>query len=145
MPTVRDILATKGSQIFSIGPQATVLQATQLMNQHKVGALVVMHEEQVVGMFTERDVLRRVVAEQRLPADVTLADVMTSEVICCEPDMDLDDASTIMQQRRIRHLPICDNDGNLLGMISIGDLNALHASHQEQTIHFLNDYIYGRA
>ncbi|MCC7349195.1 MAG: CBS domain-containing protein [Phycisphaerales bacterium] len=145
MPTVRDILATKGSQIFSIGPQATVLQATQLMNQHKVGALVVMHQDQVVGMFTERDVLRRVVAEQIRPAEVNLSEVMTSDVICCDPNMDLDDVSTIMQQRRIRHLPVCDDDGALLGMISIGDINACHASHQEQTIHFLNDYIYGRS
>lgn len=145
MPTVRDILAAKGSRIFSIGPESTVLAATMLMNQHKVGALVVMHQEQVVGMFTERDVLRRVVAEQRPAAEVSVAEVMTSDVICCEPDMDLDDASTIMQQRRIRHLPVCDEDGGLMGMVSIGDLNACHASHQQQTIHFLNDYIYGRA
>lgn len=144
MPTVRDILAAKGSQVFSIGPEASVLQATRQMNQHKVGALVVMHQQQVVGIFTERDVLRRVVAEQRSPSDVNVADVMTSEVICCEPDRDLDDASTIMQQRRIRHLPVCDEDGGLIGLISIGDLNACHASHQQQTIHFLNDYIYGR-
>jgi len=145
MPTVRDILAAKGAQIFSIGPEATVLAATRHMNQHKVGALVVMHEGQVVGMFTERDVLRRVVAEQRPAAEVSVAEVMTADVICCEPDMDLDDASTIMQQRRIRHLPVCDEDGGLMGMVSIGDLNACHASHQQQTIHFLNDYIYGRA
>ncbi len=144
MPTVRDILSSKGSQIFSIGPEATVLEATRQMNQHKVGALVVMHDQQVVGIFTERDVLRRVVAEQRPPAEVTVAEAMTTDVICCEPDIDLDDASTILQQRRIRHLPVCDDDGGLMGIVSIGDINACHASQQQQTIHFLNDYIYGR-
>jgi len=144
MPTVRDILSSKGSQIFSIGPDASVLEATRQMNQHKVGALVVMLDQQVVGIFTERDVLRRVVAEQRPAAEVTVAEAMTTDVICCEPDIDLDDASTIMQQRRIRHLPVCDEEGGLMGMVSIGDLNACHASHQQQTIHFLNDYIYGR-
>lgn len=144
MPTVQEVLLAKGSEIYTVRPEATVLEATKRMNQHKIGALVVMQDNQVVGMFTERDVLHRVVAEQRNPADVSVADVMTTEVICAEPETDLDDAANIMKTRRIRHLPVCDCNGNLLGMISIGDLNAQYASTQEQTIHFLSDYIYGR-
>jgi CBS-domain-containing membrane protein len=70
---------------------------------------------------------------------------MSSNVICVGPTTDIDEISAIMQQRRIRHLPVCDQDRDLLGMISIGDLNAFHASNQEAHIHFLSEYIYGRA
>ena len=144
MPMVQDILSSKGSHVHSISPNSTVLDAVQKMNQHKIGALVVMQDGRVVGMFTERDVLRRVVGEQRNSATVTVGEVMTNEVICIGADADLDDVSTVMKNRRIRHLPVCDDDGRLLGMISIGDLNAFNATHQEATIHFLNEYIYGR-
>jgi CBS domain-containing protein len=115
------------------------------MNQHKLGALVVTVEDQLVGMFTERDVLRRVVGELRNPAEVKVAEVMTDHVICCSPDMDIEELSAIMKDKRIRHLPVCDTDGRLKGMISIGDLNAFYVNQQEAQIHSLSDYIYGRA
>lgn len=144
MPTVQDILGSKGGAVHSIHPGATVLDAVQKMNDHQLGALVVMEEDRVVGMFTERDVLRRIVGQELNPRRIAVADVMTREVICVPPHTDLDDVSAIMKQRRIRHLPVCDDDGRLHGMISIGDVNACHASSQEATITFLNDYIYGR-
>jgi CBS domain-containing protein len=96
-------------------------------------------------MFTERDVLRRVVGEMRNPAETKIGEVMTNEVVCCGAEADLDEVSAIMQARRIRHVPVCDRDGKLLGMISIGDVNAYHVTNQEATITFLNEYIYGRA
>jgi CBS domain-containing protein len=145
MPSVQDILLAKGGQVHSISPGATVLEAIRKMNHYKIGALVVMEDAQVVGMFTERDILRRVAGEERSVAEVLVGEVMTSEVICCKPDADLDEVSTIMKTHRVRHVPVCDDLGRLHGMISIGDVNAVHASHQEQTIHFLNEYIYGRA
>jgi CBS domain-containing protein len=144
MPTVKDVLALKGESLFTIGSQADVLEATRKMNQHKVGALVVMDGGRVVGIFTERDVLRRVVAEERQPREVKVADVMTADVICCAMEDDLDDVSAIMKTRRIRHVPVCESDGSLHGIISIGDVNAQYASHAEQHIHFLNEYLYGR-
>ncbi len=145
MPTVQDILSTKGRVVFSTDPGASVLEAVQKMNEHKLGALIVIDANQIVGIFTERDVLRRVVGEERSPRKTCVGEVMTSEIICCPPETDLDEVSAIMQQRRIRHLPVCDGDGRLHGMVSIGDINAFHASNQEATIHFLSDYIYGRA
>ena len=145
MPTVADIISKKGSMVHSTSPAATVLEATNKMNQHKLGALVVMADGAVVGMFTERDVLRRVVGEQRNPATTTVAEVMTGEVICCAPQTDMDDVSAIMQQKRVRHVPVCTDDGKLVGLISIGDVNAYHVVHQEATIEYLNEYIYGRA
>jgi CBS domain-containing protein len=144
MPTVRDVLAVKGQSLQTIDSRATVLEATRKMNQHKIGALVVMEEDRVAGMFTERDVLTRVIAEELPPAAVQVGMVMTREVICCALDDDLDEVSAIMKSRRVRHVPVCDCEGSLLGMISIGDVNAQYASNAEQTIHFLNDYIYGR-
>lgn len=145
MPTVIDLLATKGTEIHSISPAATAMEAIRKMNQHQVGALIVMQDGQVVGMFTERDVLRRVLDAERRPQDITVAEVMTTDVICCPPDTDVEDASQIMKDRRVRHLPVCSADGRLHGIVSIGDLNAFYASHQQQTIHYLQDYIYGRA
>jgi CBS domain-containing protein len=145
MPTVLDILAHKGDSVFSTYPDSSVLDAVQKMNEHQLGALVVMDDDHVAGMFTERDVLRRIVGEGRDPQRTKVKDVMTREVICCEPQADLEDVSTIMQQRRVRHLPICDGDGRLHGLISIGDVNAVYASQQEAQIMFLNEYVYGRA
>src|SRR5688500_2298796 len=145
MPTVQDVLSAKGpSRIESIGPEATVLQAIQQMNEHKIGALLVMNDDQVVGLFTERDVLRRVVAQERSPRELTVGSVMTEDVICVGPGTDLDEVSAIMKTRKIRHVPVCGDDGKVHGMISIGDVNACHASNQESQIHFLSEYIYGR-
>lgn len=145
MPTAQDILATKGNAVYSTPPHATVLDAVQKMNQHKLGALVVLDGSRLVGMFTERDVLRRVVNEERNPRKTLVGEVMTSEIIICSPDTDLDEVSNIMKQRRVRHLPVCDESGHLHGVISIGDVNATFASHQEAQIVFLNEYLFGRA
>jgi CBS domain-containing protein len=95
-------------------------------------------------MFTERDVLKRVVGEQRDPVRTTVGEVMSSEVVCCSPDTPLEEAGAAMKNRRIRHLPVVDDEGHLRGMVSIGDLNAFQSASQEQTIFFLPEYLYGR-
>ena len=146
MPSVMDILADKGTDVFTISPTATVLEATHAMNDQKIGALVVKDSSgRVMGIFTERDVLRRVIAEEKSPNNVRVGEVMTRDVVCCPPETDIDDASRIMRDRKVRHLPVCDGDGSLMGLVSIGDLNAYHASSQEAQIHFLSEYVYGRA
>ena len=81
MATIKDLLDRKGSQVLSISKDATVLQAALLMNQHKIGSLIVMSGDTIAGMFTERDVLRRVVGERRDPAVTTVEEVMTTEVV----------------------------------------------------------------
>jgi CBS domain-containing protein len=144
MATVRDILAKKGPQVWSIGGEASVLEAARFMTEHKIGALPVLDEERIVGMFSERDILQRVVAEGRDPTQTTVGDVMTVEVACCTPDTSLEEARGAIKNRRIRHLPVVDGDERLLGLISIGDLNAYQVAHQEQTIFLLNEYLYGR-
>ncbi len=144
MATVRDILAKKGRQVWSIGGEATVLEAARFMTERKIGALLVLDGEHIAGMFSERDILQRVVAEGRDPAHTTVRDVMTVEVACCTPDTSLEEARGAMKNRRIRHLPVVDGDERLLGLISIGDLNAFQVADQEQTIFLLNEYLYGR-
>lgn len=144
MPTAKDLLTGKGFEVHSISSHTTVLDAIHEMNTRQIGCLIVMHEGSVVGVFTERDVLRRVIAEKLSPGDTTVGQVMTSEVACCGPDTDIDDVSAILKERRIRHLPVCTDDGDLMGVISIGDVNAFHASNQASEIMFLHDYVFGR-
>jgi CBS domain-containing protein len=145
MGTVREILAHKGPEVLTIPRDASVLDAALLMNQHRVGSVVVTQDSRIAGIFTERDILRRIVGERRDPAATRIAEVMTTEVFCCTPETTLEEARGAMKHRRIRHLPVADGDGRLIGLISIGDLNAQQATSQEQTIHLLHEYLYGRA
>jgi CBS domain-containing protein len=145
MTMVRDILAKKGSHVWSLGPQATVLEAARFMAENRIGAVLVLDGERLVGMFSERDILQRVVAEGRDPSRSTVGEVMTTEVACCTPDTSIEEARGAMKNRRIRHLPVIDGNERLLGVISIGDLNAFQVAHQEQTIFLMSEYLYGRA
>jgi CBS domain-containing protein len=144
MGTIREILARKGTQVWSVGKDATVLDAALIMNEHRIGALVVLEEGRVIGMFSERDVLQRVVAAERDPALTRVAEVMTQEIVCGTLETSIEEVRGAMKNRRIRHLPLVDGDRKLLGLISIGDLNAHEATSQEQTIHLLQEYLYGR-
>jgi signal-transduction protein with cAMP-binding, CBS, and nucleotidyltransferase domain len=144
MCTIREILMNKDRWVASIGPQASALEAAVLMNRHKIGSLMVMEGETVVGIITERDLLQRVLVEQRDPSKTPVEEVMTTEVLCCQLHTTIDEARFVMKNRRVRHLPVVDEDG-LHGLISIGDLNAYDAHSQEVTIHVLTEYIHGRA
>jgi CBS domain-containing protein len=145
MATVRDLLARKGPHVHTICPAASVLEAALLMNEHKIGSLVVIDDDRVVGIFTERDVLQRVVGEEREAAKTSVGDVMTTEVVCCTLETTIAEARGAMKNRRVRHLPLVDGEQRLLGLISIGDLNAYETTDHEQTIYLLQEYIYGRA
>lgn len=145
MGAVREILQQKQARSLQCTrPDETVLTATQRMNEFSIGALLVMDQGRLVGIFTERDVLRRVVAAELAPAAVHVAEVMTTSIACCTPDSSVDDARNIFRQHRIRHLPVVNSQGEVQGLISIGDLNAYDAIHQEVTIHFLHEYLHGR-
>ena len=143
MATVQDILSRKGRHVNTIDPHASVYAAAVLMNEHKIGSLLVLDGERLVGIFTERDILRRVVAAQRDPSATAVGDVMTADVACCRPDTSVEEARGLMKDLRVRHLPVLDDDGAVVGMLSIGDLNAFQVDDQEQTIHQLQGYIQG--
>jgi CBS domain-containing protein len=144
MAQVRELLDRKGAHVLTISPSASVLQAALLMNEHRVGSLVVVEDGRVAGMFTERDVLQRVVAGRRDPESTRVSEVMTAAVVVCAPDTTVDEVRGVMRDRRIRHLPVVDAEGRLLGLISIGDLNAQLQAAQEQTVVMLTEYIQGR-
>jgi CBS domain-containing protein len=144
MPHVGEILERKGQAIHAVGPHATVMDAVTLMNEHKIGALVVQEAGEVRGIFTERDLMRRVVGEGLDPRRTAVASVMTTDVVCCGESTTIDEARTILRNRRIRHLPVVDDRRRLRGLVSIGDLNAWMLDGQQATIHYLHEYIYGR-
>ncbi len=147
MALVSDILTIKGSKVYTITPDATVYEAVARMNQHKLGALVVVNREdpsESIGIFTERDVMRRVVGQLRYADLVVVGEVMTRDMVTCSPNLPIDEAAQVMLEQRIRHLPVIDEHSRLCGMLSIGDVNAWHVSRANATIVELNDYICGR-
>ncbi|MGE3108198.1 MAG: CBS domain-containing protein [Phycisphaerales bacterium] len=150
MSTVADILKAKGDKVHVIEPRASVLDAARTMNVHRIGALVVtdtathypQHEPApIIGIITERDILTRVVATESDPAHTDVGSVMTTPVITCAPCTTLDELRQVMRQKRIRHMPVWSDMG-LCGMISIGDLNLAHNHVMEETIRYLETYMY---
>ena len=142
MAVVRDLLARKGTDVVSIQPTASVLEAARLMNDRGVGGVVVVDEaNSLLGIFTERDILRRVVAAGLPPETTKVADVFTRDIITCTPDMNVEEIGLIMSTRRVRHLPVVDVTG-LHGVVTIGDLLAHRLSDQETTIQHLNSYVF---
>jgi CBS domain-containing protein len=141
MTTVRNLLERKGHEIVSVGPHVTVLDAAHIMADNGLGAVLVVDGAETLGIFTERDVLRRVVAAGADAATTAVASVMTTSLVTCLPDTTLDECGAIMTSRRIRHLPVVDAQG-LHGLISSGDVLAHRAAEQEATIKYLNDYMF---
>lgn len=145
MARIKDILARKGSAVISISPVSRVVDAAQLMNEHQIGALVVLEGSALVGIISERDMMRRVIAERRDPNRETVGAVMTSPVVTCRPDAKIDDVKMLFRMRRIRHLPVIDDRDRLAGMVSIGDLNAWQLNDQLVEIQYLYEYLHGAA
>ena len=141
MPTVKDILDRKQQQqVVATSEGATVQEAAALMNQHRIGAVVVSAGEKVVGIFSERDILCRVVAERRDPAETHVKDVMTTPVACCHSTTDIAECRSVMTDKHIRHMPVVD-DNRLMGVVSSGDILALEHHQQQQTIEYLHEYL----
>jgi len=143
MPKVSDILKKKSGEVASVSESASVLDAARMMNERKVGSVVVTHGESVVGIFTERDVLVRVVAQCKEPAGTKVGEVMTRPVAVCHPDTKLEECKAIVSGKRIRHLPVVE-DGRLVGIVTSGDLLAREAREQRDQIEYLYEYLYGR-
>ena len=141
MATLHDLLALKGHVVVAVQPADTVLQAANLMNQRNIGGVVVLDGGRLAGIFTERDVLRRVVAPGLDPATTPVAEVMSTPVLTCPPDLSIDDCATLMTTRGVRHLPVEDAAG-LTGIVTIRDLLAHKVSEQETTLEQMNHYLY---
>jgi len=147
MPTVKDVLLKKGTTVEFITPDQSAREAAQLMDEKLVGGLLVVDDansKKLVGVITERDILRRVVSAG-LPADQTsVRDVMTTTVVTCVPDTSIEECSAIMTKRRIRHLPVAD-ENTVYGIVTTGDMLAFRVAQQDDTIQYLNSYMFGMA
>jgi CBS domain-containing protein len=142
MSTVRDILATKGRDVWVVSPTNTVLEALAAMAQHEIGAVLVMDGDKLVGILTERDYARKVVLAGRSSKDSQVGDVMTSRVVCVAPERSVDECMALMTDKRVRHLPVLDHK-RVVGLVSIGDLVKATIADQEFTIAQLQSYITG--
>jgi CBS domain-containing protein len=139
---VRQLLKTKGNEIWSIAPQATVYEALQIMSEKDVGALLVVDKENLVGIFSERDYARKVILKERSSKDTTVGELMTREVLYIEPQSTVEDCMALMTAKRVRHLPVLENE-RLIGIVTIGDVVKQVISDQEFTIQQLERYIKG--
>lgn len=133
---LRDVLAEKGSQVYTISRRETVQAAVREMNDKGIGALLVLDHDHPVGIFTERDVLRRVVDQGRDPGMTKVSAVMTTDLAIISPDTSVAAAMEMMTTGRVRHLPVVDEHG-IAGMVSIGDLLRWLMIHQEAIINQL--------
>ncbi len=141
MTIVRQLLDRKGRAIFSVAPGAAVLEAIRAMAEHQVGALLVMEDETLAGIVSERDYARKVILLGRSSADTPVRDIMTSAVITVQPDTTVDKCMQLMTDRHVRHLPVVDA-GRVVGMVSIGDLVKAVIAEQRQQIEQLESYIH---
>jgi len=139
MTTIRQILAGK-PDVYSIAPDATVLDALKLLEEKNVGALLVMKGERLVGIFSERDYARRMILHGRSSRETAVHEVMTSEVFTISPDANAGECMVHMTDRRIRHLPVLE-DGRVIGVISIGDVVRTVIDDMRFTIRQLESYI----
>ena len=125
MQTIREILDKKGREVYSVIPDSTVYEALTLMAEKNVGAVLVIEGEKLVGIMSERDDARKIALKGKFSKEVPVREIMSYNVICIGPDQTIDNTKAIMSGKRIRHLPVLEND-KLVGMISIGDVvNAL--------------------
>lgn len=138
-----DVLAQKGGSVYSVSPDASALDAVHLMNEKGIGAVLVLVEGKTVGIFSERDVLRKVLDGGLDAAKTPVGEVMTRKVISMRSDKTVNEAMGVMTEKRCRHLPIID-DGTLVGVLSVGDLTKWVSQDQEHKIEELIDYIVGR-
>ena len=141
--SLSEILAEKGSNVYRVEPGTTVAEAVALMNLKKIGALLVMQGEHVVGMFTERDALTRIIGAGRNPTITRIDEVMTTNLLVVHPNTTVEEAMRIVTEKRLRHLPVMEGD-QLKGMVSIGDLTRWLVRVDESYIDNLLSYISGK-
>jgi CBS domain-containing protein len=142
--SLQEILNRKGSRVFNISPHATLAEVVQKLVKNNCGSLVVCQQEDcthMLGIITERDILRACAAHKVPLENYRVSDVMTSDLATCSPGDSVQDAMGVMTERRIRHLPVIDDEGKLIGIVSIGDL--VKQQHDQLTMenHYLKSYI----
>jgi CBS domain-containing protein len=140
MKTAQQLLAGKSAGVVTIGPNASVFDALQLMADKDIGAVVVLEEQKLVGILSERDYARKVVLLGKASKDIPVREIMTHRVICVPPTSKVDECMGLMTQKRCRHLPVVE-DKRVIGILSIGDLVKETISEQQTIIRQLESYI----
>jgi CBS domain-containing protein len=143
MKTVRELLQAKGYEIWSVTPDDSVYDALRLMADKNVGAVLVTDAGNLVGILSERDYARKVILKGRTSKDTLVREIMTEKVVYVRPDQTTDECMALMTNKRVRHLPVIEDD-RLIGIISIGDVVKAIMSEQEFMIQQLENYITGR-
>jgi CBS domain-containing protein len=134
METVKDMLIVKGSAIHSVGPDATLLQALELMAEKNIGAVLVLDADSaVIGIFSERDFARKIIIKGRVMETTKVSEIMTTRVLYVGPSTSLSDCMNLMTEKRVRHLPVLE-DGKPIGIVSIGDVIKAILKRQESVI-----------
>jgi CBS domain-containing protein len=142
MLEVKQLLADKGHRVFAIGPDEPVLVAVRMMADHYIGALLVMEDDRLVGIVSERDYARKIILQNRSSAETPVREIMSSPVVTVQPSDTTDACMRICTERRVRHLPVVEG-GRVVGVVSIGDLVKSVISEQSQEIEHLQRYIAG--
>jgi len=142
MNTIKSLLKVKGGKVWTIGPDATVYQAIELLAEKNVGALMVVEGEQVLGILSERDYVRKIAIKGLASKNTKVREIMTCDIIHAELNATIDECMNLMTDKHIRHLPVYA-EGKLTGVISIGDLVKAIISEQQRTIEQLGQYING--
>lgn len=133
--------AHRNERVFSIAQSSTILEAAKLMNDHHIGSLIATDTfGDISGIISERDILTQVVATEQSPATTLVSDIMTKDLICCDPSTTVSQARSIMREEKIRHLPVIHNE-SVVGMISIGDLNAASNADLSIEVKAMREYI----
>jgi signal-transduction protein with cAMP-binding, CBS, and nucleotidyltransferase domain len=143
METLDDVLEVKGDVVYRVEPTTTVGHAVAMMCGAKVGALLVLRDDVLAGIFSERDLIRRVVMAGRNVQTVEVGDVMTADVVCADVGLGVEEAMQLMTRARVRHLPVM-RDGRLTGVVSMGDLVAWTTRERQAAYEQLSEYVAGR-
>ena len=141
MKTIKEILQSKPHGVLSISPEASVLDALRLMAEKEVGALVVLEDERLAGIFSERDYARKVILHGKSSKDTPVREIMTPKVVYVRPEQSVEECMALMTDKRIRHLPVLQ-DNRVIGVISIGDVVKEVISEQRFVIEQLEQYIH---
>lgn len=142
MKTVKELLKAKGYDIWAVAPEASVYDALKLMADKNTGAVLVIEDDCLVGILSERDYARKVIFKGKLPEDTPVWEIMTEKVLCVRPDQTVEECMALMTNKRVRHLPVLEGD-QLIGVISIGDVVKAIISEREFMIGQLENYIMG--
>lgn len=140
MLTVRELLAKKGSRVWSVSPDTTVYEALQLMAERNVGAVLVLSGQRLAGILSERDYARQVVLKGKASRDTPVREIMTTRLVTVSPERTIEECMALMTDMRIRHLPVTSGE-SLLGVLSIGDVVKAVISEKEFLIEQLEGYI----